>query len=135
MGRYLEQTARIRGHDDIDLRPLDRLRFQTARLFRNRRMGEVVCARAAAAPLAVGELDQRDTGDRAQKRAGLRSDPLPMREVTGILIGDAQTRSRGGSSDQVTRKKLGDVADTEGEPLSAVAPGGGVAQDDVVRLE
>ena len=45
---------------------------------------------AAAALLAVRDLDELEAGDRREERARLRADPLRVREVAGVVIGDAR---------------------------------------------
>src|SRR6266567_275202 len=51
-------------------------------------LGDVVDAGAAAAAVAVFHLHQPQAGDGSQESARLLANPLPVRQVAGILVGD-----------------------------------------------
>ena len=61
-----------------------------AELLRGCRFDEVVDAGAAAADLRLGDRPQLDTGNGAEQIARLLADALGVREVAGIVVGDAQ---------------------------------------------
>ena len=53
-------------------------------------LDEIVDARAAAADLAFGRRQELDAWNLLEQRAGLRTNPLPVSEVTRIVIHDAR---------------------------------------------
>src|SRR3989442_4623540 len=57
-------------------------------LARHAGLEEIVDARAAAAEVAVGKLDEPEPGDPVQKLARLLPDPLAVDQVTGIGVRD-----------------------------------------------
>src|SRR5439155_14002503 len=74
--------VRSDGGDSGDLLPLQ--------LRRDRGMCEVVSARAAAAPLGIGDRDEIDPLERAEELPRLLADALTVRQVAGVLIHDAE---------------------------------------------
>src|SRR5262249_39725093 len=56
------------------------------------RLRDVVDAGAAAAPVRFGEVYQRDAREQPQQGSWLFHDPLPVREVTRVVIGDRDPR-------------------------------------------
>ena len=54
------------------------------------RLGDVVDASAAAAPVGFGEFHKLESGDELQEVAGLLGDLLAVRQVTGIVVGDRE---------------------------------------------
>ena len=115
-------------------------------------LDEVVDAGAAAALVAVGDLDELDAGDRREEPARLLADPLRVGEVAGVVVGDARARSggaarRGGSAarNSVTSRTFAENAAARVGPLRVVreepavvlqvrAAAGGVDDDRVHRL-
>ena len=57
-------------------------------------LGDVVDARAAAAPLGLGTLTEFDAGDRTQDGARLGGDFLSVAEVAAFVVGDGGRRGR-----------------------------------------
>jgi hypothetical protein len=55
-------------------------------------MEQVVDPRAAAASVRVAERNEREPGDRREQRARLRPDPLRVREVAGVVVGNPGRR-------------------------------------------
>ncbi len=84
----LQHAARIGAHDDVRRGRDDGADLVALKLARDLGMAEVVDAGAAAAPLRIGDVDDRDAFDRAEQSARLRSNALPMREMAGILVHD-----------------------------------------------
>jgi len=75
---------------------------------------DIVDSRAAAAEVAVAQLDQREARDASQQRARLAPHLLAVRQMTGVVIGDGQRhrpeRQRG------VGQHLGDVTHATGQP-------------------
>src|SRR5262249_11809709 len=78
IGAY--QNFRRRGEDVLDLAHPD--------LARALRLDEVIYARAAAALIAVGQLADRQTRYPGEQGARLRTHPLRVREMAGVVIDD-----------------------------------------------
>ena len=93
-GRDLEDAPRVTAHDDIRPRREDACDLLALELGRDLGMREVVHARAATTTFRIGDLDERHAKGRAQQRARLLADLLPVREVAGVLIHDAQRTRR-----------------------------------------
>src|SRR2546425_3652531 len=94
-------------------------------------MREVVDARAAAAALRVGDVDDRHALHPLEQRAGLRADPLAVREVAGILVRDPDGP---GGAPGTRLQDLAEIADARREPLRTVGPGGVVGEELAVVL-
>src|SRR5918996_136339 len=59
----------------------------------HRRLEKIVDAGAAAAEVALGELDQTQARDAPQELARLPADVLAMREVTGVVVRDGHVEA------------------------------------------
>src|SRR4051812_22027521 len=110
----VDQTARIRAHDDVRTRRKDARDLLTLELRSYIGMREVVDARAATAALRIADLHQRDALDGTQQRAWLLTDLLTVREMTGVLIHDAE---RTGRRERRRSCDLGQVTHARGEHL------------------
>ena len=85
---------RCAGADDVPDLPDEEL-------FGLLRLGDVVDAGAAAAPVGLGELDELEPGDEFEDVARLLGDLLPVGQVTGVVVGDgevAQALARGAAT-------------------------------------
>ena len=89
---------------------------------------EVVDAGRAAAQLPVGGLEQLELRDPAQQRARLRADALRVREVAGVVVGDAQRERMARRLRLVLGEQLGDVVDAGRERGGALGPLGVVGE-------
>src|SRR5207248_7564975 len=131
-GRDLEDASGIRADDHIRRCIEDLSHFVLLELARYLGMGQVVDAGAAATAFRVVDVEKGHALDRPQERAWLRSDALAVREVTCVLVDDAD-RSPG------ARRKglhdLADIADPGGKDLGAVRPEGVPTEDVAVVLQ
>src|SRR6266702_2467133 len=82
----LQRATRVPAGDDTRSRLADPLGFPATELSGDLRFLKVVHACATAAELAVLEVHEGEPGDSPQQIPRLGSDPLPMDEVTGIVI-------------------------------------------------
>src|SRR5206468_4181629 len=89
-GRDLQDAPRVTAHDDIRPCREDAYDLLALQLCRDLGMREVVYARAATTTFRIGDLDERHAKGRAQQRARLLADPLPVHEVARVLVDDAQ---------------------------------------------
>jgi glycolate oxidase len=131
-GGDLEHAARIRTHDHVRRCVEDLAHLVLLQLARYLRVGQVVDAGAAATALRILDVDQDQALDRPQERPGLSADALPVGEVTGVLIHDAD-RPPGARRDWL--HDLADVADPRRECLRAVRPQGIAGEDMAVVLQ
>src|SRR5205823_4840659 len=76
---------------------------------------------APAAPLGVFDVDEGYALDRAKKCPRLSADPLPVCEVTGVLVHDANGPP---GAPRMGLHDLADVADPGRECLGAISPQG-----------
>ena len=82
----LEQAAGVAGGDDFRLGRADVLHLAFEELVGHLGLREVVNARAAAAPVALGQFHELHTGDGFQQRARLGGDFLAVAEVAGLVV-------------------------------------------------
>src|SRR6185503_13755481 len=85
--RDLQEAAGVAAHHRARAGLPDALDLPARQLPRHLRLLHIVDPSAAAAELAVRQLDETEVGDPAQQRAGLRSHPLSVHEVAGVVIG------------------------------------------------
>jgi len=90
----LEQAAGVAGGDDFRPGRADVLHLAFEELVGHLGLREVVDARAAAAPVALGQFHELHTGDGFQQRARLGGDFLAVAEVAGLVVGDQGFRLR-----------------------------------------
>ena len=95
-------------------------------------MRQVVDAGAPATALRVLDVDEDDSLYRTQEGAGLCPDALPVGEMAGVLVSDAD-RPAGARRNRL--HDLADIADTRGEPFRAIGPERIAAEDVAVVLE
>jgi glycolate dehydrogenase FAD-linked subunit len=95
-------------------------------------MGQVVDAGASAAAFGILDVDETHAFDRAQQRARLRPDPLPVGKVAGVLV-DHADRPPGACRDRL--HDLAHVADPRGEGFRPIGPKRIVAEDVPVVLQ
>src|SRR5262249_34050326 len=100
IGAY--QNFRRRGEDVLDLAHPD--------LARALRLDEVIYARAAAALIAVGQLADRQTRYPGEQGARLRTHPLRVREMAGVVIDDLHLHRMTRRDGSEAGEELGDVA-------------------------
>src|SRR3970282_379980 len=93
---------------------------------------EVVDPGAAAAALRVRDLNESDALDGTQPCAWLRAYPLPVREMTGVLVHDAQRPSH---SIRPRPRHLGDVAHARTEFATTLRPRAVLVEHVAVGLE
>ena len=100
------------------------------------RLDQVVDSSAAAALIAVGNLHELKLRNSAKELPWGRTNPLRMREVTGVVISDARLHSMPRGQRWQPREKLGDVFDLFREAGSALRPLRIIRQDaaDVLRV-
>src|SRR6266446_200231 len=109
----LEEAARVRRRDHPRAGLDDTRELAFEQLARHAGLEEIVDARAAAAEVAVGKLDEPELGDPAQKLARLLPDPLAVDQVTGIVVRDRQIE---GPERQVgAGQHFRDIANARGE--------------------
>src|SRR6266851_18325 len=109
----LEEAARVRRRDHPRAGLDDARELAFEQLARHAGLEEIVDARAAAAEVAVGKLDEPEPGDPAQKLARLLPDPLAVDQVTGIVVRDRQIE---GPERQVgAGQHFRDIANARGE--------------------
>src|SRR5438270_7122632 len=82
----LQDAAWISGCHHFGAARHHRVGLALAEPPRHLRLGEVVSAGAAAAELAVGELDELETSHRAQQRTRLAAYTLTVREVARVVV-------------------------------------------------
>jgi len=95
-------------------------------------VGQVVDAGAATTALRVFDVDENQALNRPQEGARLRSDALPVREVTRILVHDAD-RPPGARLNGL--HDLADVADPRRKSLRAIGPKRVAGEDVPVVLQ
>src|SRR5262249_24943471 len=78
-------------------------------------LGQVVRAGAPAAELSPGDLDELEARYRAQQVAGLSSDPLAVREVAGVVVGDARAHPMGRRGTRPPAEQVAHVASLCGD--------------------
>ena len=94
-----------------------------AELLGGRRFHQVVDAGAAAADLGLAHRQQLEAGNRAEQIARRLADALRVREMAGIVVGDAQRRRLARRGRRTERgQHLADVAHPGGERAGAVRP-------------
>src|SRR5207247_7982251 len=76
-------------------------------------------AGTSATPLRVVDVDKDHAFDRPQKGPGLRADPLPVCEMAGVLVDDADRLASAGRN---RFRDLADVAHAGRKRLGAVRP-------------
>ena len=86
----LQRAAGVRGGSSSGRRAQARGHLALADLVRALRLDEVVDAGAAAALLAIRNVHHLQPGDAPQESARLAADALAVREVTGVVVGDAR---------------------------------------------
>ena len=131
-GRYLEDAARVRAHDHVRRGVDDLAHLVLLQLPRDLRVGQVVNTGAPAAPLGVFDVDEGYALDRAKKCPRLSADPLPVCEVTGVLVHDANGPP---GAPRTGLHDLADVADPGRECLGSISPQGIAAEDVPVVLQ
>src|SRR5207245_1879196 len=105
------------GADDVrDLSVEDRPR--------ELRLGDVVCARAAAAPVRLFERDDLQTRYCREQRSWLRTDLLPVQQVTGIVPGHLPPNGPRPLADPEVAEEFGRVPDLRSEGAPHAAAGG-----------
>ena len=89
----------------------DRLRLACTEVARRGGMLDVVEPGRPAADLAVGNLHDAQVRHGSEQRPGRRADPLRVREVTRVVVGDLQRLAHSGRRHETeVVEKLGDVA-------------------------
>ena len=86
----LQQASGIGGGDNRGASGLGVVHFFGEQLQRCFGLRDVVDSGGAAADFRVGQFHKIKFGDGAQKRARSFTDFLPVEEMTGILVGDAE---------------------------------------------
>src|SRR5204863_9246270 len=84
----LKHTSLISGRQYFYMRFLDFFHLSVQDLHRQLILGNVVNSRTAATLICALDLDKLDSRNCLSLRARLCSDPLPMVEVTRIIISD-----------------------------------------------
>src|ERR1700693_154627 len=97
------EQIRVRGEDVHDLPCPD--------LVGAFRLDQVVDSSAAAALIAVGNLHELKLRNSAKELPRRRTNPLGMREVTGVVIGDAHLHRMSRGQGRQPGEKLSDVPD------------------------
>src|SRR5947207_2658432 len=85
----LQSAAWIRAGEQIGVRGEDVHDLPRTDLVGAFRLDQVVDSGAAAALIAVGNLHELKLRNSAKELPRSRTNPLSMREVTGVVIGDA----------------------------------------------
>src|SRR5262245_40258365 len=116
LARDLGDAAGVARNDDAGPGLADALDLPPGQLTRDLRLQDIVDARAAAAELAVRQLDQADAGNTAQERAGLAPHLLPVGKMAGIVIRDHGRQLRRGRSASASSSE---TARTRGAKASA----------------
>ena len=131
-GPDLQHAPRVRADDHIRRHLEDLLHLILLQLPRDLGMGQVVDAGASATPLGVVDVDKDHAFDRPQKGPRLRADPLPVCEMAGVLVDDAD---RPASAGRNRFRDLADVAHAGRKRLGAVRPERITGEDVSVVLE
>jgi len=131
-GPDLQHAPRVRADDHIRRHLEDLAHLVLLQLPRDLGMGQVVNAGAPATPLGIVDIDKDHAFDRPQKGPGLRADPLPVCEMAGVLVDDAD-RPAGASRNRF--RDLADVAHAGRERFGAVRPERITGEDVSVVLE
>src|SRR5437867_4057479 len=106
----LQRAARIRACQQIRVRGEDVQDLPCTDLVGAFRLDQVVDPGAAAALIAVGYLHELKLRDTAKELPRSRTNPLGMREVTGVVIGDARLHRMPRGQRWQPGEKLGDVS-------------------------
>lgn len=109
-GAELDHAAGICGDDGARLGLRDGIHFLREELERGFRLRDVVDPRGAAAEIGERHLDELDAGDGANQLARSFADFLAMREMTRILVRDAQRDFAERRSEAEFGEEFGDVA-------------------------
>ena len=131
-GPDLQHAPRVRADDHIRRHLEDLAHLVLLQLPRDLGMGQVVNAGAPATPLGIVDIDKDHAFDRPQKGPGLRADPLPVCEMAGVLVDDAD-RPAGASRNRF--RDLADIAHAGRERFGAVRPERIAGEDVSVVLE
>src|SRR5215210_4642184 len=105
----LERAARVRRGDHLGARVEQVARLALPELGGGLGLYQVVDAGRAAADLPLGGLDQLELGDSAQQLAGLRANPLRVRQVAGVVVGELHRQRPALGARACLGKQLGDV--------------------------
>src|SRR5262245_18724190 len=89
-GCDLQNAARVASRDHVGRGCRDVPCLSCAELAGRFGLHQVIDPSAAAADLRLGWCEQLNTWYRLQQRPGLRTNPLAMREVAGVVIDDAR---------------------------------------------
>src|SRR4030095_5617639 len=124
---YLEKAARVRGCHHPRAGLADAVELAVQELARHAGLEEIVDTRAAAAEIALAELDEPEPGDSRKELTGLLTQALAVHQVTRVVVRHRQverTEREVGSG-----QHLRDVADPcpEGQEIA------GQGADDVQR--
>ena len=92
-GGDLHQAARVGGDQHLGPGRDDVGGLAVAQLAGRLGVDDVVDARRAAAQLGLGDLLQRQAGDRLEQPPRLGADALGVREVAGVVVGDRSSRA------------------------------------------
>ena len=109
-GAELQDAAGIRGDDRLRVGLLHALHFPREQFERRFGFRHVVNARRAAALIGQRHFHQFHAGNRANQLARSFADFLPVRQMAGILISDAQRNGPQRRSEPEFGEKFGDVA-------------------------
>ena len=143
--RSLEEAPRVAGRDDLRAGGGDPVELSGEELSRDLGLQQVVDPGGAAAEVGLGELDQPETGDRAEESPRRLPHALAVRQVTGLVVRHREVE-RPPRPREVLGQELGDVAHPrgQGERLGVVAqevsrsraarPAAGRVRDDPVGV-
>src|SRR5919198_3511081 len=107
----LHDAARIGGSNHLSARLQDALNLPGQRLLSDLGVGQVVDPGRAAAPVRLGHLHERKTGNHAQQLPGLVAHALAMGQVTGFLVCHAQANRALRRTSRQGSKKLRRITD------------------------
>ncbi len=131
----LKDAAGIRCRNQIRSHRGDVRRLPCADFRGRLGLNEVVDACAAAADFRLGRCDQPDARDLMQQRTRLEANPLPVRQMTGVVIDDPGLDGvTAGSRFAELDEHLGNVPDTRAERSCPWRPCGIVSKEVTVLL-
>src|SRR6185503_3222798 len=89
---HLQETTGIPRRDDLRAGALDVFHFAFEEIVRHGRLNQIVDARAATAPHALGQFSELEIWNGTQDFTRLRRDFLAVTEMTRFVVSDIEWR-------------------------------------------